>query len=584
MQLRYVAILSDDGSAMAAMAAAVTASMGFVRVFAADRVTILSNQPERCVDLHPGAGAILGHIFTGSPRSSVVHDMSPATTETCLATDGETLITHYWGGYVAVLVHGDGRRVSVIRDPSGELPCYHLHAGGTVVVGSDLDAMLATGIDRPPIDWAALADHLQAPNVPMARTALKSVSELLPGMRLTVAPGGSLGIDAVWSPWRFTRVPCEVRADLPERLQAVISDCVRAWGAQFASPLVSLSGGLDSSIVAASLGAEARSFTAVNLLAGGPAGDERRYAQAVAERHAVALEVATLRVEDVDICRASAALHPRPIGRCIGQAFDAAYDAIVATGPADVILMGEGGDNVFCALQSPTPAADRLLVEGWSRGFWGTLLDCRALTDSTLMTAAIWAFRKAYLAPRSYRWTWQRTLLAPDLARPIAGLGSVDGQVAPRGEVPGKLAHVAMLRRAQVRWHATGKTMTPIVSPLLAQPIMELCLSIPSWRWCETGVNRYPVRQAFASLLPSDVVHRRSKGSPDIFAAAVVRHNRNAIAERLSEGLLAHAGLLDRKAVADALSPAGLALGNHMVRVLELLEAEAWAREWSRTA
>ena len=33
---------------------------------------------------------------------------------------------------------------------------------------------------------------------------------------------------------------------------------------------------------------------------------------------------------------------------------------------------GGGGDNVFCALQSAAPVADRLLTDGPGRGFFST--------------------------------------------------------------------------------------------------------------------------------------------------------------------------------------------------------------------
>ena len=59
----------------------------------------------------------------------------------------------------------------------------------------------------------------------------------------------------------------------------------------------------------------------------------------------------------------------------------------------------------------------------------------------------------------------------------------------------------------------------PVCNPLVSQPVVEACLSVPSWAWREGGRDRALVRRAFAGTLPAAVSTARVKGTPGRFAA-----------------------------------------------------------------
>src|SRR3546814_10234900 len=64
----------------------------------------------------------------------------------------------------------------------------------------------------------------------------------------------------------------------------------------------------------------------------------------------------------------------------------------------------------------------------------------------------------------------------------------------------GKIRHVQSIQRIldfldrPGRWYGRD-----VVAPLLSQPVVELCLSIPGWQWVAGGSDRAVARQAFAS-------------------------------------------------------------------------------------
>jgi asparagine synthase (glutamine-hydrolysing) len=146
---------------------------------------------------------------------------------------------------------------------------------------------------------------------------------------------------------------------------------------------------------------------------------------------------------------------------------------------------------------------------------------------------------------------------------------------------PAKADHVrgVLAIHNYLEGHARAR-FAPILSPLLSQPVVECCLSIPTWQWCEQGRNRAVARQAFARHLPRLVIERRSKGGFDGFTGRLFEANRPLIREMLAEGQLARQGLLDREAVVRAVQePAPRA--ETITRLLTFVDVESWAASWS---
>lgn len=153
---------------------------------------------------------------------------------------------------------------------------------------------------------------------------------------------------------------------------------------------------------------------------------------------------------------------------------------------------------------------------------------------------------------------------------------------APDGTLPGRAAHVALIAAALSI--AQGRDpCDPIAacSPLVSQPLVEVCLQVPSWLWFENGYNRAVARRGFESALPSETLWRRSKGAPDGFIAEIYSRNRPAVKRLLMDGLLRSEGLLDVDSLGAALDVEGPVRGHDFLRIMQLLDAEVWARSWS---
>jgi asparagine synthase (glutamine-hydrolysing) len=254
----------------------------------------------------------------------------------------------------------------------------------------------------------------------------------------------------------------------------------------------------------------------------------------------------------------------------------AAKQALASEMGAHIIIDGGGGDNLFCYLQSAAPVADRLLSEGLGRGIWRSASDVAKLTESSMLAVLAKAVQRTWLRPPAYRWSCdERFLTAFALER--AGPPRNRWLETPRGALPGSAAHIAIMAVVE-NLLETSDAQIPERSPLMAQPLVELCLSVPTWLWFDRGHNRALARQAFADRLPAEIVWRRSKGTPDGFVARLYETRRAELRALLCDGRLAGEGLLDTASIDRTLRRPGPVKGHDHIRLLRIADVEAWVR------
>lgn len=523
-------------------------------------------------------GVICGHIFTRTMPSRRVEALSPLQVEQILTSQGTSIFDEFWGGYV-VFLHISDLQCLIMRDPSGMLPLYWREWNGLMLCAPEIGTFPFRHCDGLRVDVDALTAHLWNVHYAGARTCLSGVSELLPGHELRVGPGNR-STRMVWSPWSHIPAPGHHREPSPNDLRDVVMDAVRTWGACFKSILVGISGGLDSSILCAAIDRSKTSVQGLNMAWPDAEGDERVPAQRLAQALGLGLDIFLYRSDCTDMTAPVAKAAARPFMAPYVQAIVQARDQLAKHKPVDAYFSGDGGDNVFCLMQSATPVVDRILTRSSPSKIWQTLKDVMSLTGAdlpavlrdTLSGLAKTRLKRGQAGDSSYL----------DGARLAHALGAVDChpwlQAPPPGVLPGAAAHVRMLRRALGNdgFHSR-RTHPPSISPLISQPIIEFCLGIASWDWIGGGVDRSVARAAFAEDLPSEIIHRRTKGGPSGFLNHLYWENEEAILAHLRSGFLAGAGIIAGIPVdgsARSLDPRAPR------RLLGLAAAESWARLW----
>lgn len=535
------------------------------------------------VRLPTGDGALVGHVFLkGTPsRRAEPSDIDPSQLD---KAGGADLMDAVWGGYVAFLTGQDGT-IYVIRDPSGAMPCVSVATPEGLAVASDVDMLVSHGLLVPHIDWSAMVRHLLAYDFRDGATCLVGVSEIPAGYRVTV--GGATWSQApLWSPWDYTDP--DRKADpgaLAEALRGTLHDTVTTWASAFHHIVLGVSGGLDSSVLAALLIDGPTPLTCYTMVTDEAEGDERSFSRALSTHLRVAIAEHHYQLDHVDITRATAPHLPRPLRLAFGQSDHHAKLTLASRVGADAFFTGIGGDNVFCNMTSARPVADRLLRQGPSLGVLQTLNDVCDLAGCSYWQALTKVARVLPPGQRHTPWLQSTRFLNPD----VLGVTSVDFQhpwlAHATRSLPGKWSHVAMLARIQGTLDGFRRSDTaPLVNPLLSQPVVEACLRIPTWLWCDGGYNRALVRKAFASRLPETILRRRSKGGPGSFAQAVIEAQRHRLLDILLNGFAAREGLLDLDGIERTLRSDAPIDDLDYPRFGFLAELEAWAAHWSARA
>ena len=534
---------------------------------------VLGDRAAPHIALPEGAGLIWGHLFDRATATRLL-----AAKDDMMAT-ADTFISRHWGGYVAI--RRQAGSVEILRDPSGAVPCYYVEIEGTRIFTSRPELLFGAELCKADIDWTIVAQTLAFRDLRPARTALRGVSELLPGMaaRLT---GDRLETHCLWSPWAFTR-PADEIDDLPTAtslLRDTVRQCVAAWAGCFSRPIVEISGGLDSAIVATGLAGTRSLAITFGPTVGDP--DELPYARAIAGRLGLDLTVVSLNIADVDLRHSSARDLPRPCARGFAQAMDRPLQACAQAIGADAFFSGGGGDNVLCSLQSALPAVDRIRRHGIGPNTYRTMFDIARLAQVTVWQVLAATARRSLRPSRNHPPAYRNRYLADAATLDLPWPEGHPWLEANPAALAGKRKHVWSLTGIHTYLEGHGRlAIAPIVSPLLSQPIVELCLRIPSWLWCADGNNRAVARAAFAHSLPASVIARRSKGAFDGFGAALIDANRPLLRNLLLDGALAREGLIARDQVALALDRP-VSDGEQIVDLLALADVAAWTSAWER--
>jgi asparagine synthase (glutamine-hydrolysing) len=522
----------------------------------------------------PEHGLLIGQVFDndGQPISQRL-DIDGSTKELT-----RRLLQNTWGDYLAILCdRDDSSAITLLRDPSGAMPCVYSLADGEGFITSDIGLAVDLGLYRREVNWQAIAHSLTFPYLKTTRTALQRVSELLPGSVLT-CQGREASVRSAWSPWRF--VEKGVRHEDPrvaaEDVRAAVSSAVKALSTGDNRYLVELSGGLDSSIVAMCLRHALLRATFCTLVMPVAGTDERSYARRVTEalgQELFSVEIGFDNVQpEFPVPRSSVLPAIGMLQHVVNRAWETAGNRYGVDG----FFSGAGGDTVFCYLKTAAPAADAFRERGVMAGLV-TIGNLATLHRCTVFKAGRLTLKKLLRRPRA-AWKEDRTLLNPAWAATTSE--HHPWMDARPGALSGDHEKIHDLIGNQLFRDAGLPNLERSVHfPLLSQPVMEACLKVPTWMWIADGQNRAIARQAFADHLPQAILDRRSKGSYTGHMAGVYTRNKLKIREFLEEGQLRAHDLLDRPALANffAKNPASRDLS--FLRIFDLCAAENWTRQ-----
>jgi asparagine synthase (glutamine-hydrolysing) len=557
--------------------------------------------PSTAYSLDGAAGVVLGTVFArsgGTPSSRVCENLSAQETRAIVGSRAEALVTGYWGRYVAFVRDPWGHRVWILRDPSGTLPCYSAEHGGVTVYFCLLQDYQNLGLHSGPVvvNWDDIALHLCEPGaLPRHDTSLAGISQVLPGECVEWQRGRSTRL-CFWDPVAIARTdPIEDPVRAVQALRRATLDVVHAWAGCHSSLLHAI-GGLDSSLTLAALklAPSKPRITCINYYSVGGNSDEREYVKEMVERAGCELIThprdPALSLEPL--------LHMRPAPEPANYLYfleaSRVEGAYARQFGATAITSGSAGDQLF-GRSAPFAASDYLARHPLGFSLFKTAFD-QARREHT----SVWAVLRGAVADQWGGRPWNPqahigrycVLVRGEVIEAVKQDAELNGipspLAAPLSRWPrignGKLMQIQQLRVPPPFHNPLGALDDPEQLALLySQPLIEICLRIPTDILTVDGWDRAIARRAFRSELPKRVVTRRWKGGFEPHARAVFLGNAQIARDLLLDGYLVKERILDRDRVEDTLRNNIIKGGANNAELFDCLSAEALIRRWHNT-
>jgi asparagine synthase (glutamine-hydrolysing) len=527
-------------------------------------------------------------------------------------SDTETIVHLYeeYGGDCVKYLRGmfafaiwdrQKRKLLVARDRLGIKPLYYRYDGKTLLFGSEIKAILAHPGVKAEFNRGTLSEYLAFGYFAGSETMYAGIKKLLPGHTLEIGESGEPAVSSYWD----LAVPSDddqrPRSYYVERYRELLEGCVASHLMSDVPLGVFLSGGLDSSAVAA-LTTRIRRQPIETFAVGYGEQDfsELPFARAVAKHIGSKHHEVQLSREEFFQTLPRLIWHEdEPM--VWPSSVSLYFVARLARERVTVVLTGEGSDETLAgytrypwtllnsrmdgAYRSLTPRFLREMVrKAINNGPWSAALR-RTLEHTFLVRdGASWPsfyFDNFYSAFPAIE---QDELLTPEAKR-TAG-DAYSGSMAYWDASPGDMLHrllytdiktylvELLMKQDQMSMAASIESRVPF----LDHELVEFAASIPAKYDTKGLAGKFILKSAMEDLLPRDIIYRQKMGFPTPWAYWLAGPQLEKLEQMLLEPRTVDRGHFKAPAVTRLFAEHRAGRRDHGNRIWRLLNLELWER------
>ncbi|MGD0463316.1 MAG: asparagine synthase (glutamine-hydrolyzing) [Tepidisphaeraceae bacterium] len=434
---------------------------------------------------------------------------------------GEACVEKLSGMFALAIWEPHTGSIFLARDRMGQKPLYlAVQTGRGLAFASELSALRAVPWINWEIDSASVDEYLLAGYIAAPATIYRDVAKLSPGHWMRCGADGSIVLRRYFDPNDSAGGASATAADVKVAV-------LRAVRRQLVSdvPLgCFLSGGIDSSVIAAAMKAAAGDQPVLTFSIGfdDPRYDETKYAAQVARHLATEHRTFTVRVEAAEDLPKLARVFGEPFGD--SSALPTHYLSRQTRRHVKVALSGDGGDELFGGYDRYR--AIRLGGGGGAiPGVLGRMAEAIPSTHPKSSIARARRFLTAMRLPPAQRYAAYVALFDPDL------LGALHPDQSPRrrnvvAETFERLSHnrdrVQTALATDRETYLPGDLLTKldrasmlhaleVRSPFMDHELVRMAAGFSTAQLLKGGPKRM-LREAFAADLPDFVFRRKKMG------------------------------------------------------------------------
>ena len=522
---------------------------------------------------------------------------------------GDECLHEFRGMFAFALWDAPARRLLLARDRLGIKPLYWARRGDVVLFASEIKALLASGLVDPEPSVGTIPELLSTRYVSGAGTMFRGVQKLLPGQLLVLERGTArlrqywdVPLDRTLEPDRPAPAGSGPARDVVEQFRALLEESVRLHLMSDVPLGMFLSGGIDSSAVAALVARQIdRPLQTFSVAFEDRAFNELAYARSVA--HAIGAEPHEVVIGDREFFGALPRLlwhEDEPIAH--PSSVPLYFVSALARQRVTVVLTGEGCDELLAGYGKYLRA-----VWNWRAGTIYERMVPRAVRDviARRLVPALPA-RVGRYASRSYlamdrsaesmffdnfaaiRLAGQATLLAGDLRRLATRENAYAASMAyylhpgERSTLLDRFLYAdiktylleLLMKQDQMSMAASIESRVPF----LDHKLVEFAARLPD-RWKLSGwTTKRVLREAMQGVLPESILNRPKMGFPVPFARWM-RDAWNPVArDVLLDRRSRQRGIIDPVAVDRMLRNHAAGVSDDGDRIWSLMNLELWYR------
>ena len=503
---------------------------------------------------------------------------------------GEACVEKLNGMFALAIWEPQTGSIFLARDRMGQKPLYlAVRSGGGLAFASELPALRPV----PWIDWeidpASVDEYLLAGYIAAPATIYRDVAKLSPGHWMRCGTDGSIVSRRYFDPNDSTGGAPATAADV----KAIVQRAVRRQLVSDVPLGCFLSGGIDSSVIAAAMKAAAGDQPILTFSIGfdDPRYDETKYAAEVARHLATEHRSFTVRADAAEDLPKLAHVFGEPFGD--SSALPTHYLARETRRHVKVALSGDGGDELFGGYDRYR--AIRLGGGGGAiPGILGAMAKAIPAAHPKSSLARARRFLSAMRFPPAQRYAAYVGLFDPDL------LGAIHPRQSPRrrdvvAETYERLSHnrdrVQAALATDRETYLPGDLLTKldrasmlhaleVRSPFMDHELVRMAAGFSTAELLKGGPKRM-LRGAFAADLPDFVFRRKKMG----FALPIGRWLRQSLRpmmeDLLGTGNSFASGHFQTKVWREMIDKHCGGRVDHSQRLYALLMLELWWRDQS---
>ncbi len=514
---------------------------------------------------------------------------------------GDKCVEKLRGSFGFAIWDGRQEKLLLARDRVGHKPMHFLHAGDTIIFGTEIKSILPHPLVRREINYEAISDYLSFGYVPDPKTAFRGIEKLPPGHTLTYQYG-QVSKRCYWDfnfalsdePIRSER---EYVAELRDKLKETIS--LQTKGDESVGAL--LSGGLDSSLIVgtmAQLKPEPIKTFAIGFSEAGF--DELEYARVAAQRFNTDHHEHTIAPDACRLVEEIVWQHDEPFADV--SSIPSYFAAQQARAHVSAVITGDGGDELFAGYErysrhqarnryQQLPAAARKnfvlpLSSALPHVTPGkNFLRNIALDDAARYVDSLAMFsrqqKRGLFGAHATLWlgnyvsdtAFIKLFNAPDITASIANslerMLYLDSKTYLPGDLMAKVNRMSAAHGLETR------------SPFLDHELIEFVQRIPAslkLNGPNGNGSKYILKQAAKGLVPEVIIQRQKKGFSVPLQQWFKSDLKDMLHDTLTDQRTRDRGLLNQHAIRALTNEHQLGRRDHSRQLWGLLTLELWLR------